>query len=250
MPALSRHFFHMASVKDHYDSHLAHFYAWMTGDFDSARVQYQKDLERLGLISNKKAIAVDLGCAHGPASVALNNLGYSVYAIDFSAELLENLRQRDLNGEIVVIESDLMAFPKHVPEAALIVCMGDTIAHLSSIEDLRALLSCCYTALGKGGKLLLSYRDYGTELHGTARFIPVKSDDGRILTCFLEYYDTTVTVTDLLHERSGGQWTQKVSSYTKLRLRSADVERMVRQCGFELVHREQNRMVSLLAEKS
>jgi SAM-dependent methyltransferase len=240
----------MASVKDHYDSHLAHFYEWMTGDFDSVRAQFQRDFERLGLVSHKKAIAVDLGCGHGPGSVALNNLGYKVYAIDFNAQLLEALRQRDPHNEITVTESDLTAFRKQVPEAALIACMGDTIAHLSSFEELRALLSDCYAALTKGGKLVLSFRDYGTELHGTDRFIPVKSNDSRILTCLLEYSDTTVTVTDLLQERSDGQWFQKTSSYTKLRLRRVEVERMVVECGFELVHREQNRMVYLLAEKA
>jgi 2-polyprenyl-3-methyl-5-hydroxy-6-metoxy-1,4-benzoquinol methylase len=240
----------MASVKDHYDTHLAHFYEWMTGDFDSVRAQFQRDFERLGLISHKKAIAVDLGCGHGPGSVALNNLGFKVYAIDFNAQLLESLKYRDSHNEITVIESDLRTFRNHVPEATLIVCMGDTVAHLSSFEELKALLTDCYAGLTKGGKLMLAFRDYATELHGTSRFIPVKADEGRILTCMLEYNDTTVTVTDLLHERSEGQWIQKASSYTKLRLRRTELERMVIECGFELVHREQNRMVYLLAEKT
>ena len=159
MPAFAGIFFHMASVRDHYDSHLAYFYEWMTGDFESAREQLQHDFARLGLISHKKAVAVDLGCGHGLGSVALHNLGYKVYAIDFNRLLLENLSQRNPDNEIAVVESDLSAFRKHVPEAGLIVCVGDTIAHLSSFEELRTLLSDCYAALAKGGKLLLSFHD-------------------------------------------------------------------------------------------
>jgi hypothetical protein len=40
----------------------------------------------------------------------------------------------------------------------------------------------------------------------------------RILTCFLEYADTTVTVHDLLHQREGASWRLSASSYSKLRL--------------------------------
>ena len=39
-----------------------------------------------------------------------------------------------------------------------------------------------------------------------------------MLTCFLEYSDTTVTVHDLLHQREGGSWRLRASSYPKLRL--------------------------------
>ena len=40
----------------------------------------------------------------------------------------------------------------------------------------------------------------------------------RILTCFLEYGEQQVTVYDLLHEREGAGWQQRVSSHPKLRL--------------------------------
>lgn len=46
----------------------------------------------------------------------------------------------------------------------------------------------------------------------------VRSDQERILTCFLEYADTTVTVHDQLHQREGNSWRLRVSSYSKLRL--------------------------------
>jgi hypothetical protein len=55
-------------------------------------------------------------------------------------------------------------------------------------------------------------------LQDDARFILVRSDAHRILTCFLEYADSTVTVHDLLHQREAGSWRLRVSSYQKLRL--------------------------------
>jgi hypothetical protein len=61
---------------------------------------------------------------------------------------------------------------------------------------------------------LLCFRHH---LIGLKRFIPV-GDADRILTCFLEYGDDAVTVHDILHERDGSDWRQRVSAYRKLRL--------------------------------
>lgn len=239
----------MASVRDHYDLHLAQFYEWMTGDFDLVYRQRREDYRRLGLRSGDKAVAVDLGCGHGLDSFALNDLGFQVYAIDFNKHLLDQLRRRDQLNEIKGIEAEFTAFRAYVQDASVIVCMGDTIAHLDSFDSLQQLFVDCYSTLVEDGKLLLSFRDYGSELLGTHRFIPVKSDQSRILTCFLEYNANTVVVTDLFHEWKDGGWVQKVSSYSKLRVTSVIVEEMLRASGFRLVHREQGRFVTLLAER-
>lgn len=74
-------------------------------------------------------------------------------------------------------------------------------------------------SLAENGVFATTFRDYAsTPLQAERRFIPVRSDKRRILTCFLEYGGEQVIVYDLLHEREGGQWQQRVSSYPKLRL--------------------------------
>jgi hypothetical protein len=46
----------------------------------------------------------------------------------------------------------------------------------------------------QGGLFAATFRDYvSAPLQGDARFILVRSDHERLLTCFLEYADTTVT---------------------------------------------------------
>jgi hypothetical protein len=74
-------------------------------------------------------------------------------------------------------------------------------------------------ALAAGGVFVTTFRDYASrQLQGRDRFIPVRSDERRILTCFLEYEAETVNVYDLLHERVETGWQLSVSSYPKLRL--------------------------------
>jgi len=64
-----------------------------------------------------------------------------------------------------------------------------------------------------------TFRDYvSAPLAAERRFIAVRSDARRIRSCFLEYAAAQVLVYDLLHERDGEVWQQRVSSYPKLRL--------------------------------
>lgn len=238
------------SVKSHYDDHLSNFYEWMVGDFDSAQKTQQTFFENNGILPKQNKIAVDLGCGHGIHAVSLAKLGFSVKAIDFNNQLLNSLKNRAENLDIEAILSDLNSFHEHVKKAGLIVCMGDTISHLESIKQLKDLLKKIFQTLETNGKLVISYRDYTRELNDTERFIQVRSDDNRILTCVLEYFKTTIRVTDLLHEKVDGKWIQKVSSYYKLRLKKDEVEKMVEACGFKNITTSiLNGMHYLIAEK-
>ena len=79
-----------------------------------------------------------------------------------------------------------------------------------------------------------TFRDYVTEtLEGDARFIMVRRDENRILTCFLEYGIETIAVHDILTERDDGQWVQKVSSYPKLRLAPDWLESKLQSLGLK-----------------
>ena len=97
----------------------------------------------------------------------------------------------------------------------------------------RAAL-CAAESLGPGGQFIATFRDYTAPLAGDARFIPVRADENRILTCFLEYGDDHVDVHDLLYERQGSVWQFKVSGYRKLRLPPAWVGGALDDAGFSV----------------
>jgi len=238
------------TAKEHYGNHLASFYEWMVGDFESKEKEQRDFFERNEIKPLQNKIAIDLGSGHGLQSVALAKLGFQVRAVDFNQRLLESLRVRGKELGIQVFERDLLSEKNFQDPANLIVCMGDTIAHLESVDQMRLFLDQSFKCLLGNGKLILSYRDYGTELVDTQRFIPVKSDENKILTCFLESFADKVKVTDLLHERINGQWTQKVSSYFKIRITIQMIEKLVLNTGFKILKSEViNRMNYLIAGK-
>jgi hypothetical protein len=69
------------------------------------------------------------------------------------------------------------------------------------------------------GLFAATFRDFASKsLDGDDRFILVKRDENRILTCILECAADSIMVHDVLTQREGAQWVRRVSSYPKLRL--------------------------------
>lgn len=175
------------SVQQHYQTHLGPLYSWTLGDTQAAFERSRNFLKSVGITEVQQQLALDLGCGFGLHAVPLAQLGYQVIALDLCDELLQDLGARVGRLPIVVVEADLMDFDSHssVPPN-LVVCLGDTLTHLETLDSVQALLAKISSQLAPGGRLVLTFRDYvGTELTGTARFIPVRSSEDRIFTCFL-----------------------------------------------------------------
>ncbi len=241
----------MSSVTDHYAKHLGPVYAWMAGGIRPAIGRGSDELSALNLPYSAGKMAVDLGAGFGLHSIPLARQGYHVLAIDSCTTLLDELRIHKGDLSIQVVEDDMLAFGRYLYEKPhVIFCMGDTLTHLEDAESVLQLISEVASALHTNGHFVATFRDYSIALTGEQRFIPVRSDENRILTCFLEYADTYVTVHDVLHEREASNWIQRVSSYQKLRLAPDWLIRNLESFGF-LVRRESGMsgMVRLVAQR-
>lgn len=240
----------------HYEALLAEHYTWMFGVPFEAKVAEQRQLlERLGVRAARGgASAVDLGCGPGFQSLALAGLGFSVSAIDTSARLLDELRAHAGTHPIRAVEGDLLDFMRNAAaaSAAVVVCMGDTLTHVESRDAITRLFRDVARILEPGGVVVLTWRDLGTELHGTDRFILVNGDSDRVMTCFLEYANQDVVVVhDLVHRREAdGRWTLQKSSYPKLRLPADWVASALEDAGLALEHRSTGRMTEVAARRA
>jgi 2-polyprenyl-3-methyl-5-hydroxy-6-metoxy-1,4-benzoquinol methylase len=206
-------------MADHYTNLLGPVYTWMVGDVDAALARGDLELDALSLPSRAAGTAVDLGAGFGMHAIPLARRGFSVVAIDSYKPLLHELAARAGSLPIHTVNADLLDFRLHAKTADVITCMGDTLTHLPSQASVATLFREVAASLRPGGVFAATFRDYATApLRGDSRFILVRGDGERVLTCFLEYADTTVTVHDLLHQRANGAWQLRVGSYPKLRL--------------------------------
>ena len=241
----------MATVQQHYAEVLADVYSWMLGGFDRAVGKNIKFFQRYNISPKGAGKAIDLGAGCGFQSIPLARLGFSVTAIDLDKKLLDELRINSDKLAIAIIQDDLINFEQYVKDKAeLIVCMTDTLLHLDSKEKVSSLLQKVFASLEDEGKSIITFRDLSQELSGLDRFIPLKSDEQTILTCFLEYEPDTVKVHDLVYRKENNHWQLNKSFYRKLRLSPQWVADLLRKVGFNQIDLDNNNgLVTIVAVK-
>lgn len=227
----------MSEVTAHYEGLLAQHYTWMLGgDFDELVAQQRQLLESYAVESS--GLALDLGCGSGIHSVALAQLGHDrVFSVDVSQTLIAELTTRSAQYPAIrPVHADLCAGLESIVQPRSVttaVCMGDTLPHLPDTAAIWRLIDDVFAALIPGGAFILSFRDLSTPLKGLDRFLPVRADQDRIMTCFLEDEIDAVRVHDLIHTKDAhGAWQLGKSSYRKLRLSPAWVADQLHNAGF------------------
>jgi len=221
----------MASVSEHYERLLAPVYRWMAGGAEAAFALGRADLAS---VLRGGSFAIDLGAGFGMHTIPLARDGWRVLAIDSSPVLLRELSSFAEGHDVTVHCGELLDFADQLStheRADLVLCMGDTLTHLETLEAVGALSRAVAARLSARGRFVATFRDYSRLPSGEARFIPVRADERRILTCFLEELDGYVQVHDLLHERTPDGWTTKVGSYRKLRLAPEDARQAFSAAG-------------------
>jgi len=238
-------------IKNHYDKHLGNYFTWIYGGHNGKVKENELFFQNHSIKPQSTKVAVDLGSGVGFQSIPLAKMGFNVTAVDFSKKMISELKEKSKDLNIEIVEDDITNFEKYNgrnPE--LIVCMGDVLTHLRDKKSVNELIKNCYNELVANGKLILSFRDLSFQLEGIDRFIPIRNDDEKIFTCFLEYENGKVHVYDIVHEREEGKWFQKISSYTKIAIDPEEIKNMVESAGFNIVFFEdKNDIINLIAEK-
>jgi predicted TPR repeat methyltransferase len=223
------------STAAHYDTLLGPIYSWMLGDLQAAFARSAAEIADMHLPPPATGAAVDLGAGFGLHAIPMARLGFKVTAIDTCQILLDELKSLAGSLPVAAVKADLLQYRAYVRDpVGVVLCAGDTLTHLSSLAAVEQLLADVAESLVPGGMFAATFRDYASKtLEGDARFIMVRRDENRILTCFLEYGTDAITVNDILTERDAGQWVQRVSSYRKLRLAPAWLESTLQSLGLE-----------------
>jgi SAM-dependent methyltransferase len=241
----------MTGVRNHYENHLAKYYAWIFGDTEAKIEENRKFFIDHNIHPTRSGLAFDLGAGSGFQSIPLAELGFRVIAMDLSPKMLTQLKENAKKLPIEEICDDLSNFTAYDRgHIELVVCMGDTLTHLKSLKNVRTLLDNVYSVLTTGGRLILSFRNLAHEFEELDRFIPVRSDDKTIFTCFLEYEEKTVKVHDIIYQKKDNQWTLKKSFFRKLRISPDWVQNYLQQVEFTIEFSdEKNGMITFIARK-
>jgi len=223
----------MPSVKEHYQNVLSDVYVWMFDGFDNGLKKNTDFFKMHNISPASSGVAIDLGAGCGFQSIPLAKAGFTVTAVDLDAKLLYELKSHSAQLPIQIVQDDLIDFDRHTKDSTeLIVCMTDTLCHLETKDRVVSLFEKVVTSLEKNGRFIITFRDLSVELSELDRFIPVKSDDNTVFTCFLEYEPETVKVHDIVYRKNDGNWCLFKSYYRKLRLSKEWINDQLSNVGF------------------
>jgi hypothetical protein len=130
-----------------------------------------------------------LGAGIGLHALQLAHRGFSVLAVDSCQAPLDELKAGVWSLAIRTLSADLVGCLASLATAPdIVLCRGDTLTHLPDRASFEPLFTEVAGSFRPGGLFVATCLDYvSSPLHGAGRFIAVRGDARRILTCFLEY---------------------------------------------------------------
>jgi SAM-dependent methyltransferase len=178
-------------------------------------------------------------------AIELARRGYEVVGVDLSAPMTERARE---NAAIAGVEvrfvvagfgelAEKLATSKACPEQSrrvegpvervggafdAVLCLGNSLPHVLSAEDLSNALTDFAAVLRPGGLLLIQNRNFDAVLARRERFMgPEAHREGDLEWLFIRFYDFnpdgTITFSMLVLRRDAeGKWSQQAES-TELR---------------------------------
>lgn len=111
---------------------------------------------------------LDIGCATGQLSLYLATLPITTFitAVEPDEQMVESVRDRiqdrQLKHRMKILKGGMLDLDKLFPGQTfdLILCLGNTLVHLSSLRDISRFIHSAANHLRKGGKLIIQVVNY------------------------------------------------------------------------------------------
>lgn len=137
---------------------------------------------------------LDVACGTGGYSLELVKRGYNLTAIDLNSKMIEELKTRakKLNLEITCAKCNMLETSKMFAykfDAAF--CIGNSIVHLNSKEQIEKFFKDIYQVLSSQGKFIAQIVNFDRIFIKNVKSLPTIQDNeiGLIFERFYEYND-------------------------------------------------------------
>lgn len=213
------------SISEHYDT--------MTG-FEQ-RFVHEKPFFRLLVEKYKIKSALDAGCGTGFHSLLLSQSGVKITAVDVSPEMLARtqVHARQLRLSITTIQSPFQELKKNIHEKFdAVFCMGNSLVHLLSKQDVQTALENFYALLKKDGLLFIQNLNYDRIVSRREKIQSVKENKGKIFVRFYEYGKETVWFNILRLEKKNDTMTYSLDEVELRPLFKEEMSDVLAAAGF------------------
>jgi glycine/sarcosine N-methyltransferase len=171
------------------------FYDQLAGDYDDM-IRFQKRLS--GEINVLKRwqkryhfqSALDAGCGSGLHTLALSALGLTATGVDLSGEMIKQARRNARRAGQQNVYFHRLSFsqlPMRIDKQFdAVFCLGNSLAHCLTQEELISALKAFYRLCQAGGLLVVQLLNYEKVLTGKERIIAVNRTNNKQ---FIRFYD-------------------------------------------------------------
>ena len=218
----------MLTTEEFYDQ-LSQFYDVMN-DW-SARLAYEGPFLRQLLEGHSALSVLDAACGTGQHALVLKQWGFLPTGVDASPRMIHRAQTEASASGLAVrfLVSRFQELPSLFgPVFDAVLCLGNSLPHVESSEDLDASLSGMVQVLRPGGLLLLHNLNYDKRLAEKPRFFKLDSgllDDREVLVWRMADYEESTIIfhTALFQREDGGKWTVQVHSTAQRPLLRGDL---------------------------
>lgn len=134
---------------------------------------------------------LDIGCGIGTLSLELSNYYNCVLGIDMDAEMIRaaSKKTENISKNIDFKQISMLEMVPFIKKNSLegIICFGNTLVHLNSLDEIADFLQQSKTVLKSKGKLLLQIVNYDKILGKNIKQLPIIENDEIIFERNYEY---------------------------------------------------------------
>ncbi len=218
----------------------ARFYDSLAGDYDrmtgfEKRFVAERPFFKLIVETYGIRKAVDAGAGTGFHSLLLSELGVRVSAVDASPAMLATLRKnaRQRNLEVEAVQSTFAgAAEKLKGKYDAVFCLGNSLAHVLTGEELLAALVSFRSLLEQEGILFVQMLNYARILAGRERIQSVKEEGDTIFVRFYDYEAELLRFNILTMTRTPSGFETNLESVPLRPWKAEDIRPLLERAGF------------------
>lgn len=187
----------------------------------------------------RKISLLDIGCGTGDLSLELSKTFNQVVGIDLDEAMLEHaLKESKRIGNIQFYNLNMLDIRNEFGPGSFdsILCFGNTLVHLQSLEEIDSFVKQCAEVIRKGGKLLLQLINYDRILDLNISSLPtLETDDVKFIRNYYYLNDQhLIEFETILTVKATNQNIRNIIRL--LPIRKTELESILVDAGFRNIH--------------
>lgn len=143
----------------------------------------------------KQGKILDVAAGTGNHAIALQEAGYPLWAVEYDDKMLKELeeKQENRNPKVNARQGDMKRIQEYYSQDFFdtIYCIGNSLVHLSTVEEIKTFLKSAQLLLKKEGNLIIQIINYDRILDQNVKGLPtIKNEaDPKLKAEFVRNYE-------------------------------------------------------------